>query len=134
MLLMLVCIKAAPGFYYYSVCLPGYNPKQLSLRLNGMLRTVKGGCFPQETATPELEWLDAPPAGRLEAATKLLQNLGAINAGGRITPEGAECSEPCKNMLAIKSICSLLSAPTCSQAGLHLNVPSRLCRVRLEGH
>ncbi len=38
---------------------------------------------------PDLEWLDAPPAEGLERAGALLQSLGAVDANGRTTPEGA---------------------------------------------
>lgn len=36
-----------------------------------------------------LAWLDAPPAHRIQNARKLLQELSALDDGGRITPEGA---------------------------------------------
>jgi ATP-dependent helicase HrpB len=36
----------------------------------------------------ELEWLEAPPAPALEAATALLGRLGALDGAGRLTPEG----------------------------------------------
>lgn len=35
-----------------------------------------------------LRWLDAPPAAALNEARKLLENLGAINASGLLTPIG----------------------------------------------
>lgn len=37
-----------------------------------------------------LPWLDAPPPGPLAQATDLLTALGALDAGGRITPHGRE--------------------------------------------
>lgn len=37
-----------------------------------------------------LRWLDAPPAAMLASARDLLQRLGALDAGGRITPHGRE--------------------------------------------
>lgn len=37
----------------------------------------------------DLPWLDAPPAGRLEAADELLRGLGAL-AGVQITPQGRQ--------------------------------------------
>ena len=54
-----------------------------------------GVCGAQDEDVPELEWLDAPPAEGLDAATKMLRSLGALDAEGRITPEGAHCSESC---------------------------------------
>jgi ATP-dependent helicase HrpB len=41
-------------------------------------------------ATSALRWLDAPPAGALSAARELLQRLGAIDAGLRITSLGRD--------------------------------------------
>ena len=40
------------------------------------------------TSAQELRWLDAPPAATLAAARDLLARLGALDAGGRITPHG----------------------------------------------
>lgn len=40
-----------------------------------------------------LSWLDPPPEARLEAARRLLQALGAIDAEGRITPHGRRLAE-----------------------------------------
>jgi ATP-dependent helicase HrpB len=37
-----------------------------------------------------LRWLDAPPAAMLASARDLLERLGALDAGGRITPHGRE--------------------------------------------
>jgi len=42
------------------------------------------------TDPSELSWLDSPPAGAYAQARELLQELGALDAGGRITPHGAE--------------------------------------------
>ncbi len=39
-----------------------------------------------------LKWLDAPPAATLASARDLLGRLGALDAGGRITPHGREMS------------------------------------------
>jgi ATP-dependent helicase HrpB len=36
----------------------------------------------------ELRWLDPPPAGALSQARDLLKALGALDAGGRVTPHG----------------------------------------------
>lgn len=36
----------------------------------------------------ELPWLDPPPAHRIGAARTLLRGLGALDEGGRLTPEG----------------------------------------------
>ncbi|MGN6788483.1 MAG: ATP-dependent helicase HrpB [Rhodanobacteraceae bacterium] len=41
-------------------------------------------------AASALHWLDAPPAGALAAARDLLQRLGALDAGLRITPLGRD--------------------------------------------
>jgi ATP-dependent helicase HrpB len=40
------------------------------------------------TSAGELRWLDAPPAGTLAGARDLLERLGALDGGGRITPHG----------------------------------------------
>ena len=37
-----------------------------------------------------LKWLDPPPAAMLASARDLLERLGALDAGGRITPHGRE--------------------------------------------
>ncbi len=37
----------------------------------------------------QLRWLDAPPAAALHAARRLLQELGALDDSGILTPEGA---------------------------------------------
>jgi ATP-dependent helicase HrpB len=37
-----------------------------------------------------LRWLDPPPAAMLASARDLLEHLGALDAGGRITPHGRE--------------------------------------------
>jgi ATP-dependent helicase HrpB len=39
-----------------------------------------------------LRWLDPPPAAMLASARDLLERLGALDAGGRITPHGREMS------------------------------------------
>lgn len=39
-------------------------------------------------APEELRWLDAPPAAALAQARELLARLGALGAGGRLTPHG----------------------------------------------
>jgi ATP-dependent helicase HrpB len=40
------------------------------------------------TSAEELRWLDAPPAATLAGARDLLTRLGALDAGGRVTPHG----------------------------------------------
>ena len=42
------------------------------------------------TTPAALRWLDAPPAAAFEQAKQLLQELGAIDAAGRITAHGGE--------------------------------------------
>ncbi|MFW8625542.1 ATP-dependent helicase HrpB [Deinococcus sp. ME38] len=37
----------------------------------------------------DLHWLDVPPARRVETARGVLRDLGALDAAGRVTPEGA---------------------------------------------
>jgi ATP-dependent helicase HrpB len=41
-------------------------------------------------AAAALRWLDPPPAAMLASARDLLERLGALDAGGRITPHGRE--------------------------------------------
>jgi ATP-dependent helicase HrpB len=45
------------------------------------------------TSAAELRWLDPPPSATLAGARDLLQRLGALDAGGRITPHGRAMQE-----------------------------------------
>ena len=42
------------------------------------------------TDARELDWLDAPPAAAIDAARELLGALGAVDQGGRLTPDGRD--------------------------------------------
>ena len=39
-----------------------------------------------------LPWLDPPPPASLQAADELLRRIGAVDAGGRVTPVGKACA------------------------------------------
>ena len=86
----------------------------------------------------ELEWLDAPPRDALAAAEELLQRLGALDEGGRLSETGREmtrypleprlarlvieaarrgaCDEGCALAATLSS--SRISLPTCLTEGL----------------
>jgi len=65
--------------------LPPYDrPAILEAELSGLLLD----CAAWGTAPADLPFPDPPPAGALAAARTLLAGLGAIDAAGRITPQG----------------------------------------------
>lgn len=41
----------------------------------------------------ELQWIDPPPTGSVEAAVALLQRLGAVGSDGKVTPLGTRLAE-----------------------------------------
>lgn len=52
-----------------------------------VLELAKWGVHPDAAAT--LQWLDAPPPAKVRQASELLRSLGALDASGAITAEGA---------------------------------------------
>ncbi|WP_075182151.1 ATP-dependent helicase HrpB [Pantoea sp. 1.19] len=61
------------------------EPEILQSDLSGLrLELLQWGCQQVET----LNWLDTPPAGALQAADRLLQQLGALAADGQLSARG----------------------------------------------
>ncbi|HPF24773.1 MAG TPA: ATP-dependent helicase HrpB [Hyphomonas sp.] len=69
--------------------MPSPVPEILSSDLSGLVLTLAEW---GERDAQNLTWMDAPPAGRLKAATDLLATLRAIDGEGRLTPLGSEMS------------------------------------------
>ena len=84
--------REAPG-----LCLRCCSPAEFNARqrydepelqradLASALLQAKAAGFPD---LAELPWLQAPPAGHVEAARALLRDLGALDAEGALTPKG----------------------------------------------
>lgn len=63
------------------------QPEILQSELTGFwLELLQWGCHDAS----QLTWLDAPPASALAAARRLLQDLGAVDAGGKLTANGRQ--------------------------------------------
>jgi ATP-dependent helicase HrpB len=69
--------------------MPAPVPEILSSNLSGLVLTLAEW---GERDASNLTWMDAPPAGRLKAAAKLLLTLRAVDEDGRLTPLGSEMS------------------------------------------
>lgn len=66
------------------------QPEMLHSDLSGLLLELSlWGC----TDVAQMSWLDAPPEPNLAAARRLLQQLGALDARGRLTPGGRQMAQ-----------------------------------------
>ena len=68
---------------------PANTPERLAADLADLaLELARWGA----TGPSDLRWLDPPPQASYDQARELLQELGALDAAGRITPHGRELS------------------------------------------
>lgn len=87
--------RTAPGVCYRlwpqeeETRLPAFNTPEIleSDLVPLVLELAKWGVRPDSTAS--LQWLDTPPPAKVRQAAELLRGLGALDASGAVTKEGA---------------------------------------------